>query len=82
MDVLTIVTTGALCIVCFLIGARTGQQVQRGETIKTPEINPLKSYREHQDRKEAEREKEKIETILRNIDNYDGTANGQTDVPR
>ena len=82
MDILTILTTGTLCIVCFLIGAKTGQQVQKGEPIKTPELNPFKAHKENQERKEAEREKEKIEAILHNIDNYDGTGNGQLDIPK
>ncbi len=73
---------GGSNIVCFWLGAKIGQKVSRGETIETPNLNPMERIRQHQERKEAEREKDKIETILRNIDNYNGTANGQKDVPR
>lgn len=82
MDILTILTTGVLCITCFLIGAKTGQAVQKGKEIELPTVNPMKAYREHQERKEAEKVKDKIETIMHNIDVYDGTSNGQRDVPR
>ena len=82
MEALTIFATGGLCIVCFLIGARTGQQVSKGETIQSPIPNPIQSYREHQEKKEVKREQDKIETIMRNIEAYDGTGNNQKDVPR
>ena len=40
----------------------------------------MKAIREHQDRKEAEREADKFNTLMYNIDAYDGTSNGQKDV--
>ena len=82
MEVLLIATVGALCVLCFLIGAKVGQTVSKGEEIKLPTVNPLKAYREHEAKKEAEREQDKVNTILRNIESYDGTAQGQRDVPR
>ncbi len=82
MEVLLILTVGALCVLCFLIGAKVGQTVSKGEEIKLPTVNPLKAYREHEAKKEAELEQDKVNTILRNIESYDGTANGQRDVPR
>ena len=83
MEVLLSLTTGALCIVSFFIGAKVGQTVSKGEEIKTPEIkSPMKLFEEHQDRKEAEKEKNKVDIILQNIERYDGTGNGQEDVPR
>lgn len=44
--------------------------------------NPAKAYEEYKSKKEAKAEQDKIETILRNIENYDGTGFGQMDVPR
>lgn len=82
MEILTILTVGALNIVCFFIGAKVGQKVSKGEPIEAPNLNPLKAIREHEDKKEAEREADRIETILQNINSYDGTARGQKDVPR
>lgn len=75
------ITTG-LNVTCFLIGAIVGQKVVKGEKIELPKVNPMQAYREHQERKAVEEEKNKIETIMRNIERYDGTAAGQEDVPQ
>jgi hypothetical protein len=45
-------------------------------------MNPLEAVREHTAKKEAEYQQSKIDTILSNIDSYDGTGNGQKDIPR
>lgn len=82
MEIVLALTVGALCIGCFLIGAKVGQTVSKGETIELPSINPLEAYRKHEAKKEAEKEAEKIEKIMRNIENYDGTSNNQIDVGR
>mgnify|MGYP003299053505 CR=1 FL=1 len=80
MYFLIILAVGALNITCFLIGVKTAQKVIKGEEVKLPELNPLKAYREAQDRKEAEREAERRAIIMQNIDNYDGTGANQKDV--
>lgn len=82
MDWITILVTGVLCLVCFVTGAKVGQKVVKGEEIETPTINPMKVYRERQAKKEAEFEQNKLDTLIRNIDRYDGTSRGQEDVPR
>ena len=82
MTVLTILTTGALCIVCFFIGAKVGQTASKGEPIEIPKVNPMQKIREIQDKKEAKREQEQYEVLMRNIEVYDGTSNGQKEVPR
>ena len=82
MDILLALVVGTLCIVCFFVGAKVGQTVSKGETITTPELNPIKIIRENQDRKAAEEEQNKLDVILKNIERYDGTGNGQEDVPR
>lgn len=80
--VLLLLVTGALNVACFFIGAKTCQTVSRGEKIELPAVDPMKPIRDHRERKEAEREQERYNTILRNIDNYDGSNVGQEDVPR
>ena len=82
MDVLLVLTVGAMCIGCFIVGAKVGQQVAKGEEVKLPSMNPLEAYKKHEAKKEAEMEQSKIDTIMRNIESYDGTSNGQKDVPR
>ena len=80
MTALIIIIVGALNVACFLIGAKIGQKVARDETIELPDLNPMKLISDIQQRKEAEREQREYDTILENIDNYDGTSAGQKDV--
>lgn len=77
---LIVLAVGALCISCFYIGAKVGQKVVKGETIEMPTINPIEAYRKHEAKKEAEMEQDKYDTIMRNIECYDGTGKGQEDV--
>ena len=82
MEILLVLAVGTLCIVCFFVGAKVGQTVSKGETIETPTLNPMKLIQEHREKKAAEEEQSKIDTILRNVERYDGTSHGQEDVPR
>lgn len=80
MEILLVLAVGAMCIGCFIVGAKVGQAVAKGETIETPTVNPLKAIREHDAKKEAKIEQDRIEKIMQNIERYDGTSNGQVDV--
>jgi hypothetical protein len=80
MEVLLLAVMGAVNVLCFVIGAKVGQTVTKGEEIKLPTVNPLEAVREHNVKKKAEIEQDRIETIMRNIEAYDGTGNGQKDV--
>lgn len=82
MEIVLVVTVGALCIGCFIIGAKVGQTVSKGKEIELPSINPLEAIRKHEAKKEADKEAERIDAIMRNIENYDGTSNNQIDVGR
>jgi hypothetical protein len=82
LALLVALVVGALCIVCFYIGAKVGQTVAMGEKIETPIEAVNNAVREHRERKEAEYEQDKLDTIMRNIESYDGTSYGQEDVPR
>ena len=82
MEALLLAIMGAVNILCFMVGAKVGQTVSKGEEVKLPTVDPLKAVREHLDRKEAEYEQNRIDTILRNIEAYNGTADGQEEVPR
>jgi hypothetical protein len=82
MELLLVLGTAFVCVCCFIIGAKVGQTVSKGEDIEMPSISPLKAHREREARKEAQRAQDRVDTILQNIDNYDGTAQGQKDVPR
>lgn len=80
MEILLVITVGAMCIGCFLIGAKVGQTVSKGEALELPSVNPFEAHRKAEARKEAQMEQERIDRILRNVDNYDGTGRGQEEV--
>lgn len=85
MEVLLIIAIAAIVaasnIVCFMIGAKVGQKVSKGEEVKLPSVNPLEAYRAHKEKEEAQLQQNRIDSILGNIDSYDGTGNGQKDIP-
>ena len=54
MGVLTLAVFGAVNIFCFLIGAKVGQAVSKGEKVEMPSVNPMKLYKQHEAKKEAE----------------------------
>ena len=82
MEILLIVAVGTLNIACFFIGAKVGQTVNKGKDIEAPNLNPVTVYKRHLEQREADREKNKLDVIMANIERYDGTGNGQEDVPR
>ena len=82
MVALLMAVMAASNILCFLLGAKVGQTVIKGEDIQLPSINPMEIVKERRDKKEAEMEQNRIDTIMRNIESYDGTGAWQEDVPR
>ena len=80
MEVLLLAVMAASNILCFLIGARVGQKVVKGEEVKLPD--PVDAIKEHRSNKAMERKMSQFETIMQNIDSYDGTGYGQREVPR
>ncbi len=82
--ILTVLATALVCVSCFIIGAKVGQKVSKGEDIELP--HPVKTWQENHAKREAEkaaqREQDKLNAILQNIDRYDGTPANQQDVPR
>lgn len=81
MEALLLMVMGLTNIACFMIGVNVRQKVDRGEEVKLPTLNPMEIQREKQAKHEAEMEKSRLDTILRNIDNYDGTDYRQEEVP-
>ena len=79
---LAMILMGITNIMCFVIGAKVGQTVSKGKDIEVPTINPKQIMQERENRREADRVQDRIETIMENIKNYDGTGAGQKDVPR
>lgn len=90
MEILLIITVSLINIICFLLGAR----VARGERFKSPaqiidereqkkaikEAVAAAEYEAIRAKEEAEAEARKLETILENMERYDGTSAGQRDL--
>ena len=80
-SVVLVMVTGAMCIWSFVIGAKVGQTVSKGNDIKMPSVNPMDAVKNRKAKKDAEMEQNRLDTILRNIEGYDGTGFKQEDVP-
>ena len=73
---------GVFLILSFVIGARVGQKIVKGEEVKIDVPHPVEAIKEHLEKKDVEREQSKIEVMMENIDNYDGTDLGQKEIPK
>ena len=83
MDTLLFVLLeGILNAVCFYIGAKIGQQVVNREEVKLPIVNTIETINKMEENRQVKLEQSKYETLMENIDNYDGTSLGQKDIPR
>lgn len=80
-ELILIVVVGIMNLLCFYFGAKIGQKVVNKEEVKILP-DPIQTYQKHQAKKEQEKEAEIMDTILENIDAYDGTGIGQKDIPR
>lgn len=70
--ILIIVSIGIMNILCFLVGARTGQKVVNKEEVKLPNINPIAAVKEHEAKREIEEADKKYKNDLEAINNYNG----------
>ena len=72
-------------VVGFIMGRLTVRNAPSKEIapieIKMPNLNLIRAYEEHKEKKKVKAEQNKIETILRNIEKFDGTGIGQENVP-
>lgn len=70
-------------IITLLIGVKIGMSVANKKEIT---LNPIKAIQEHKEerieQKEADLKDQQLKTMLKNIDNYDGTDLGQEEIPR
>jgi hypothetical protein len=71
-------------IICLFFGVWIGQKTSKGEVVEVKNplevVNPVKLYRDSQEKRVAQKEQDKLNTILDNIENYNGTSIGQKDV--
>ena len=72
---------GVFIILAYTLGLRNGQKLKNNEEIKIPEINPIKIVRNEIATFEQKKKQDAYDTMMANIDNYDGTGLGQKDIP-
>ena len=68
-------------ILSYTLGLKNGQKLKNEEEIKIPEINPVKIVRNEIETFEQKKKQDAYDTMMANIDNYDGTGLGQKDIP-
>ena len=72
---------GIFIILSYTLGLKNGQKLKNEEEIKIPEINPVKIVRNEIEIFEQKKKQDAYDTMMANIDNYDGTGLGQKDIP-
>ena len=72
---------GIFIIIAYTLGLKNGQKLKNNEEIKIPEINPVKIVRNEIETFEQKKKQDVYDTMMANIDNYDGTGLGQKDIP-
>ena len=72
---------GIFIILAYTLGLKNGQKIKNNEEIKIPEINPVKMVRNEIETFEQKKKQDAYDTMMANIDNYDGTGLGQKDIP-
>lgn len=78
-NILLVVAVGVMNLLSFYLGAKlsNGEKVN----IELSNLNPVKKIEEYKEKKDEQKERERLEIIKQNIDNYDGTSEGQKDIP-
>lgn len=72
---------GVFIIVAYTLGLKNGQKLKNNEEIKLPEVNPVKIVKNEIETFEQKKKQDAYDTMMANIDNYDGTGLGQKDIP-
>lgn len=75
------IVTIVAVIIAYNLGLRNKQILENKEEIKVVP-NPIKSYKKYKQEKAIKGEIDKLNTIMGNIDIYDGTPNGQVEVSK
>ena len=68
-------------IIAYNLGLRNKQILENKEEIKVIP-NPIERYKKYKQEKEIKGEIDKLNTVMGNIDIYDGTPNGQVEVSK
>ena len=70
-------------LITLIIGVKIGISAANKKDITLNPIKAIHEYKEEkQEQKEASLKERQMKTMLKNIDNYDGTGFGQQEIPR
>ena len=72
---------GVFILISYTLGLRNGQKISNNKEIESPVVNPIKEVSKELKKFHTDKEQKKLNTIMENIDNYNGTAIGQKDLP-
>jgi hypothetical protein len=81
--ILAVIVGGLVAYIGYFLGFKIGLAMREGNNNDTakPFFKPTKVEKVSKEEQEAaEAEKRKLDTIMENIENYDGTSFGQKDV--
>lgn len=78
--ILICILFGTFMLLAYTLGLKNGYKLSNKEEITIPNINPITIVKEYQEDKKAKKEVQEFNTILENIEAYDGTGFGQKDV--
>lgn len=78
--VIVILAIGFISALNFTLGVKLLQKVVNKEPVELPTINPITLYKEHKEKEEMSKEQEKLNAMLENINNYDGSSANQKEI--
>ena len=79
--IITCTIFGVFILVAYTLGLKNGQKIVKSEPIELPKVeNLVEKIQQKKLEKEQQKEIDKINKILENIDNYDGTGANQQEV--
>ncbi len=81
MEIVLVLVVSVCNIFSFLAGAFVARAV-KGEKTLNPITAIKQEKKQKKERAQAERKKQRYEVMMSNIDSYNGTGEGQIDLPK
>lgn len=79
-EILLCTVFGVFLCFAFIKGIQIGQSIENNTPVEMPSLNIAKKVQEIKQSKQDQKEIDKMNTILENIENYDGTDTNQKEV--
>ena len=78
---LALAVAGAVNVACFAVGVKASQQVAQGQPVKPEHPKRKETPPVPKAQAEDDRARRQLETVLENIESYNGSPYGQKDIP-